>query len=333
MMKALAVCLSVILVALVGFFIYINLPQGPKYEGPIENIRIGNIGEFSIFNIIAKDQGFFKEYGLDADITEYESGPPAVADLLAGKVDVAVAADFVGVRNIFTNPDLRVISQASKHKVFHVIARRDKKIIKPSDLKNKKIGVTKKSAGEFHLGQFLISNHLKMSDVILVDLPPLQMIDQLKKGTLDAVVIFDPHAYNIKRELGDNGISWSAQNGQYTYALLYSTAKFIEKNPEVIKRYVKAMIAAEDFTKKHPTDAQNIIMRNLKYDPIYILYMWQNFNFAHGLDQELLLAMEEQGSWLIDNKLIEAKKIPNYLDFIYFDALESVKPQAITIIH
>jgi len=33
------------------------------------------------------------------------------------------------------------------------------------------------------------------------------------------------------------------------------------------------------------------------------------------------------------NKMVSATKIPNYLDYIYMDALKAVKPEAIEIIH
>ena len=50
-----------------------------KYTGPAEKLRIGNIGEYSIFNLIAKEKGFFAENGIDAEIKEYTSGPAAIA--------------------------------------------------------------------------------------------------------------------------------------------------------------------------------------------------------------------------------------------------------------
>ena|SRR5581483_2971289 len=150
-----------------------------KYSGPVETINIANIGEYSIFNIIAAQKNFFTENGLNANITEYDAGPSAIQALFSGKAEVAVAADFVGVSNIFSHPNLRIISQASKHQVFFLVARLDKGIKTPSDLKGKKIGVTKKSAGEFFLDRFLIFNNLKLTDVSAIDLPPDQMINQL----------------------------------------------------------------------------------------------------------------------------------------------------------
>jgi len=45
-----------------------------------------------------------------------------------------------------------------------------------------------------------------------------------------------------------------------------------------------------------------------------------------------LTLFEDQARWSIENNLTSASKIPNYLDFIYLDALEAVKPEVVTII-
>jgi ABC-type nitrate/sulfonate/bicarbonate transport system substrate-binding protein len=322
--------------ALIGgslFFVNWKIQSVSQPILPLEKIRIGNIGEYSIFNIIAEEKGYFKDNGLDAQVFEYESGPPAIAALLAGDVDVAVAADFVGVRNIFTNPQLKIITQASQHTVFYLLARKDKGIKGPSDMKGKTVGVTRKSAGEFYLGQFLIYNNLRLTDIKIIDLTPSQIINQLESGQLDAAVIFDPHAYNLAKKLGNQVSLWSAQGNQKIFALTYSTDEFTQKHPEIIVKYLRSLIQAEEYTTEYPLEAQKIIAKKLHYENAYVKHMWENFIFTHGLDQALLLTMEDEARWVINNGLIDQKTVPNYLNFIYFDGLETVKSEAITIIH
>jgi NitT/TauT family transport system substrate-binding protein len=43
--------------------------------------------------------------------------------------------------------------------------------------------------------------------------------------------------------------------------------------------------------------------------------------------------MEQEAKWAIRNRLVEAKEVPNYLDFFYFNALDKVKPEAVSIVH
>ncbi len=42
--------------------------------------------------------------------------------------------------------------------------------------------------------------------------------------------------------------------------------------------------------------------------------------------------MEDSARWAIKNKLTDAKKVPNYLDYIYTDALKAVMPEAVRIV-
>lgn len=303
-----------------------------RYTGPVEKIVVGNVGEYSIFNLIAKERNIFLQNGLDAQIREYPSGPPALDDLLSGKVDFAAAADFPGVTNIFSHKNLRILAQVSQEDSFRVVARRDKGITSPADLKGKKVGVTRTGAGEFFLGRFLTLNNLAFADIKIVDLPPAFLVSQVTNGQIDAIVIFEPYAFNIKKNLGDAVVSWSAQSEGKAFLLIYTTNEFIKSYPDTVKRYLASLVEAERFLKDNEQQARKLVAGLLNYDSSYLEYLWIKANHVISLDQELLLSLEDQARWKIENKLTDQKIVPNYLDFIYFDALEAVKPDAITII-
>ncbi len=54
--------------------------------------------------------------------------------------------------------------------------------------------------------------------------------------------------------------------------------------------------------------------------------------FAVILSQAMLITFDDQARWSIEHGLTDALDIPNYLDYIYMDALDEVKPEANTII-
>ena len=56
-----------------------------------------------------------------------------------------------------------------------------------------------------------------------------------------------------------------------------------------------------------------------------------DFQFRLSLDQPILVSLEDEARWAIRNKLTDVTKVPNYLDYIYTDALKAVKPGAVTI--
>lgn len=333
MNKKIIIAIVVIFLAGAAVWYFLGQKKDETYSGPIEKIRIGNVGEYTIFNLIAEDKGYFKEYGLEASIKEFTSGPASIAGLLAGEVDVTIAADFVAVRNIFSNPGIRILSVANQHRVFQLAARKDLGIVNPVDLKGKKIGVTKNSAGEYFIGDFLAKNGLALSDVVTVDLTPADMLIQLEAGTIDAISVFEPHIYKLKQKTSHELTIWEIQGDQNINALVYSTKAFIDANPYQIERYLRSLVTAEKYYKAHREEVKEFIAQKLKYEKAYVDYSWPRFSHEIGLAQELVLNMEAEARWAITNKLTTATKVPNYIEYIYFDALKKVKPEAVTIIH
>lgn len=326
------IVLGILVIVIFGYIFSSHL-QTKKQSIPLAKVRVGNVGEYSIFNLIAQDQGFFKQNGLDAEIKEYSSGPASIAGLLAREVDINVAADFVGVKNIFNNSDIRILAGLNQHRVFQLAARKDFGITTPEDLKSKKIGVTKNSAGEYFTGNFLIANGLKLSDVTLVDLTPADMLTHLEDGSIDALSVFEPNIYKLKETSTHPLTIWEIQGDQNINALSYSTKTFIDANPDIVERYIKSLVMAEDYYKAHVEEVKDFVAQKLHYEKAYVDYSWPRFTHEIGLSQDILLNMEAEARWVIANKLTTETKVPNYLDYIYFDALQKVKPYAITIIH
>lgn len=299
---------------------------------PVEHVTTGNVAEYSTLSIIADQKGFFRENGLDVSMQDYESGPNAMADLIAGKIDTATAADFVGVSNSFNNEPLKILATQMRAYSFFLVVRKDHGIIRPTDLKGKKIGVTRTTAGEFYLGQYLILNKLQLSDVTLVYDTPDNLKNLLVDDKLDGVVTFDPHIHDIQALLGKNAVVLQVQGNQRLSSLFYGSEKFVKERPEVVKRYLRALTQAEEYILEHNEDARKIVGNYLHYDDAYMQTVWSHFTVDLSLDQDLLISMEDQARWAIENRRTTAKKVPDYLNLIYFDGLEAVKPDGITII-
>ena len=308
-------------------------PVPQKYTGPVEKITVSNIEEYSTLVWVAEHQGYFTDNGLEVTTKDYQSGKAAADALLAGEADISVSADIVFVSNVFTNPDLRTLGTVATVENVGLVARKDRGVIKPSDLKGKKIGATSKSVSEFFLGTFLTFNGLSLADVEVVDLKPKDMGDALLRGDVDAVSTWEPNVFNIKQQLGNRAISWSAQNGQKYNMLLLTKEKFLRDHTGAIERFVKSIVQAEEFVRDNNETAKNFIAEKYHYSPLYIDSAWPQYEFVVKLSQSLLLTMEDEARWRIKNKLTDITTVPNYLNFIYFDALEKVRPEAVTIAH
>jgi NitT/TauT family transport system substrate-binding protein len=183
------------------------------------------------------------------------------------------------------------------------------------------------------LGTFLAFNHLSLKDVALVDLNPAQMARAISNGDVDAIIVWDPYTYQIKKLLGENAIGWSGQSGQDFYFLLITREDIIKDNPLAINRFLKAMVQAEEFIIRANKEAKKIIASRLNTEPTYIQSVWAKNRFTVYLLQDILIAMEDEAGWMIKNHLTDKAKIPNYLHFIYLNGLKLVKPKGVTVIH
>ena len=59
--------------------------------------------------------------------------------------------------------------------------------------------------------------------------------------------------------------------------------------------------------------------------------IWPQHQFSLTLDRSLLMAMSDEGRWMIKNNLTTEKTLPYFRDYIYTEGLEEVKPEAVNI--
>ncbi len=307
--------------------------QERKYTGPVEKINIGATNqELSTLIWIAEEKGYFEEYGLDATVKAYDTGIETKNALLAGEVDVADTVDFVIAGLGLEGTDIKVLASINTSTTNYIIARNDRGIYSLSDLKGKKIGIKRGSSAEYFLGRTLIFNDLSLQDVELIAVHPPDMPEAIAQGIVDATITWHPHNYHITNSLGDNANVWSAQGGQHVYWVVLCETEFSQKYSERVRRFLSALVQAEEFVRNNHLEAKEIIARRVDLDLPYIESVWSDFHFVVDLPQSMIIAMEDQARWMIDNNLTDKTEVPNYLDYIYFDALDEVKPESIGII-
>jgi len=329
--KAQRICIGIAIIAVLVSSIGGCQKQPEEYTGPVEQITVA-AAEYLTGALIyvAEDQGFFEENGLDVTIKNYGSGKACGDALIAGEADIATSADNVFVSSSFQHTDLRVFGTVATKQIKELVARRDKGITTINDLVGKKIAVKEKSGAEFQLGVFLVVNGISQEDVELIYLKPSEMLDAISNEDVDAAFTWDPYIYNIKKELGENVISWFG--GEDFYFVLLTKEDWIKNNPAAAERFIKSVLEAEDYIKDNSEEAKELLQNRFDYESDYIDYSWPKQEFVVSLEQAMLVAFEDQARWSIEQELTDATEVPNYLDYIYMDALEEVKSEAIGII-
>ncbi|MBI5249803.1 MAG: ABC transporter substrate-binding protein [Desulfomonile tiedjei] len=303
----------------------------PKVSGTSEKVTLGTVLEFSSLIWVAEDRGFFSQSGLDVKLNTYGAGVFALRDLLASKADFATCSEFVFVRESFAHKDLRVIATIDKAFEGDLVARRDSGIRDYSDLRNKRLGLMMATSAEFFFSIMLTLHKFDKDDLEITDVGLPEQVEMIEQGKLDAIITWQPYTSDALSRLGGNGIALPAQSDQPMNWVIVTKEETLKNRPAAIQRLLSAVAVAETFISKEREMSQEITARRLGSDKSRVRQSWSHHSYRLTLDQSLILAMENQASWLISNRLVKGAVVPNFLHFIHQDALKAVNKEAVSI--
>ena len=132
--------------------------------------------------------------------------------------------------------------------------------------------------------------------------------------------------------MADRVVAFPVQSNQPGYGAIIGRNDWIGGHPEVVSRFLKSLAQAEDYLIRNPAQAKAILRKQLNYDDALTETIWSQHQFSISLDQSFILAMEDEARWMIKNNLTTEKAAPNFLDYIYADGLEEIKPESVNII-
>lgn len=283
--------------------------------------------------IIADAEGFFAREGVAVSVRKYASGKMALDAMLSGELQAVTAAVTPVVFNSFERRDFAVVASiGSSNNDTRIVARKDRGIGGPRDLRGKRIATQQVSAVHFFLHMFLLKQGLSEKDVTICNLAPEGFPQALARGEVDACSMREPLISRTTALLGANAVIFEEPELQVEYYNLLVCDRFLAGQPETVRRLLRALLAAETFAKHHPQRAVAIVARAFTMREPTLKRIWPCLDLRVRLCQSLVLAMEDQARWAMDGHLVEATAMPNYLQFIHLDAMLSVKPSAVSII-
>jgi NitT/TauT family transport system substrate-binding protein len=307
---------------------------GQQAGGPPEKVTIAySATTDAVLAEVAQVQGFYKQEGLEAAPHVHPYGKLALQDVLEGKADFATVAETPVMFAIMAGEKVSILATIqTSPKINAIIARKDRGITALSDLKGRRIAVTSGTTSDFFLDALLVVNGISRKEAKVVDLKAEQLTQALVNGDIDAASTFGHYTILAQKRLGERGIVFQDENIYTSTFNVVATREFTGRNPEKVKKLLRALVRAEEFVRNNPVEAQKIVADFSGVDVEIVRGIWADTNFSVTLNQSLLLALEDESQWAIMNSLTSATRVPNYLDFIYLDGLHAVKPDAVRIL-
>ena len=283
--------------------------------------------------LVAADRGHFAAAGLTVQVTACPSGQRAMEALLKGEVAIATTAEVPIVINSFARPDLRVFaSLAVMANDAQLVARRDRGVATPGELRGKRIGTQRASAVHYFLHLFLLRHGLLTSDVELVFLPAEQLPAALAAGQVDAISMREPYVSQAIAALGDQAVVFTEPELYWRTEHIVTTTALATAQPELLRRVVRALLRAEADVARAPAAAAAVVADRLGVPAAVLRPTWRGAQWRVTLDQSLLNTFEDEAAWARRASLVTGEGPANFLVLLEPGPLLQEHPEAVTLI-
>ena len=283
---------------------------------------------------IAAAEGYFEQEGLAVTLKPVSHGKAALDLLAQGKTDLAAAAEVPFVISVLQGEPFGIAaSMLSVSTEMAIVARQDRGIGRPADLRGKKIGVTLGTSGEYFLWAFLIRHKLAPEAVNLVDLPPGRLANDLAQGHIDAASTWQPVRLNAESALGPRGVSFTAPVAYTVTHVVVGRNDFLRQRPGALRKLVRALLKAEQFVHDRPEQAMVVAAQRLKLEPAALRPSWTGLGFRVNLLQSQLVTLEDQAQWAMARGYAPPRAVPSFLPHLYLDALLAEQADRVTVVH
>ena len=312
--------INIFIINLVCFFISNNY----SYAQQLTEIKITRTNNLGLLPFIAENQGFFAEAGISLKVLNLQTGKMAMDSLISGDSEIATIVDsnvsFVG----FSENDIKVIAVLGKKYDDDVYFKKNSGIKTPEDLKGKKIGYIPATTCHYTLNTFLKTHNIKWDEIKPVVINPLSINSALRQGAIDAVSIWQPYGFYIKKEFGDSVGSFDeSYKKEPTYILLATTGKYLEKNKVLVKKFIDVLKATET---RYNQDKNKFLSAyapevNIPNEIMPIIFEKIIFKVTEASNNnEITKQLNDIGSWAIESQEnFKGMKLPDYSKMIAGD--------------
>lgn len=280
---------------------------------------------------VAWGKGFFKEEGLDVDLKPFTMGRLALDAVLGQRADVGAMAETPPMLAAFHNQPIRIIAATEDSaRAMKVLVRKDKGVNKPSDLIGRKVACSIGTNSEYFMSAFMAAKGIDRNKVKVLNMSPGDMVIAISQGGVDAIFTWEPHITNAINMLGKKGDVWYAGDVYSELTFIAATESYIQKNPEVIKGILKALIKAEKFIKDNPDEAIKLTAPRVNMAADFVKSIWPYFNFGVSLEKKHLDQLISEGKWAIEVGIApRGAAMPDFKRLFYTEALKSIDPKRV----
>jgi len=211
---------------------------------------------------LARDLGYFKDAGLDLELTTIEEASMYMAAQASGKLSGSASTID------------EILKYRSKDFCFKTVAALDeshggdgivvtKDITSIKGLKGKQVAVNEGSVSQFWLSYLLKKEGMSMADVEVQNMTADDAASAFIAGRIPAAVTWEPNLTMVKQKGTGNVLVDSSATPGVIVDVVALSCDVIEKQPADVKALVAGLYKAVQYTKDHPKEAYAIMAKGV----------------------------------------------------------------------
>ena len=211
---------------------------------------------------LARDLGFFKEQGLDVELTTMEEASMYMAAQASGQLSGSASTID------------EVLKYRSKDFCFKAVAALDDsyggdgvlvgdKVASLKDLKGQQVAVNEGSVSQFWLSYLLKHAGMTMADLDVQNMTADDAATAFIAGRVPAAVTWEPHLSMVRQKGQGKVLIDSTETPGVIVDVVALSCDVIEKQPDDVKALVKGLYKAVQFTHDNPEKAHEIMAKGV----------------------------------------------------------------------
>lgn len=319
MKKKIIITLLCLLVIIISIFIITKINKNKKSD--LIKIKLAEVTHSSFYTplYVSIENGYFKDEGLEIELVLTPGADKVSAAVLSNDVEIGFAgaesAIYVYEQN--ENDYLQLFGGLTKRDGQFIVARDDYKNFSLEDLYDKEILVGRKTGmPALNFLNALKNNNIDINKInVNYSIEFAALSGTFIGGTGDFVNLFEPNATNLEKEgYGKVVASIGMLSGEVPYTAFYARKSYIDKNPEIIKKFTNAINKGLEYTLNNDstTIANDII---------------EQFPDTNIKDLALMIERYKEYDCWLENPYISEKLFTNLEDFLIdFDLIKKYVP-------
>ena len=281
--------------------------------------------------VVANEFGLFEKAGLKVEFVKFVSGQRGLEALLGGQLDMAFMAEYPPVVAAMQSQKFAVIANMSKYVANRIISRSDVGFSSVKDLAGKKIGTTRGSNADYFTEVIVRNAGIKAE---IVNVSPADIVPALARGDIDAGVMFPDFYPKAKEALGDKYREEISKDYD-AYFVVSASAKMLAERPGDVKKFLSALIKADEIINKDPAGAKAAIVKATEglLSATTVENAWPEFVYKLGFDDKLLDTMAAEAKWVESKGIMKGVTIDRakLRTFLADGPLASIDPSRVTL--